>query len=656
MAQPTYVDLKFITSPYGQVHRNDSPTHIRNSYTTHPLMVYIYWPRPLLLMHHRSQKLFVVAYADKGADLVVLHLIKEDIYKPVQAPYACIGTVDCSGTFQYQREGMPAGTERVMVIEFTPPKLTLMQFFSMDPISLILPEKLQNDPFVDEAGGHSNMLELLAGGGVSRTRLRGTLDVINMYYRHMERFERQYPDYADARMSLRQRWSRAKRWLGTTWAFQVLCTVVLYVVMSVRVMAGAITTMLNWRHLPLIAASTTMQQIDLRAQQLCYIPVQYLRIHGHMVAPAGEPRMKAPGARGRRRSVSFQTLPCEFYPDYIRLYNTLWLIANDVSLGVTFAALLVEKREPLAAALQQVLRAALYELPMRITRFLNESPFGIKLNGELSKFLSELFTWIMDFVFRLVIKRFTEVPVLEHVIMVVAHVSSVVGVTFALALIIDGISVLSLHISLFYLISAKLYRWQLHVMTSFFYLFCGKKINVLRKRVDNDTFQLDQVLMGTLLFIVLIFLLPTVFAYYLTYTLIRVVLTIVPLLLEASMALLNHFPLFALLLRIKDPMRLPGGIYFQLKHNRFALNSNPLKVSMMFQSYLEILTVIRDKFMSLNTLRSIIAGEPIMVHRLYLYQVLYSSLPIKPIDAALLWTELQRLMTWKDNPLYYTHI
>jgi len=34
-------------------------------------------------------------------------------------------------------------------------------------------------------------------------------------------------------------------------------------------------------------------------------------------------------------------------------------------------------------------------------------------------------------------------------------------------------------------------------------------------------------------------------------------------LLETVLALLNHFPLFSLMLKVKDPLRLPGGIYFQ---------------------------------------------------------------------------------------------
>lgn len=33
---------------------------------------------------------------------------------------------------------------------------------------------------------------------------------------------------------------------------------------------------------------------------------------------------------------------------------------------------------------------------------------------------------------------------------------------------------------------------------------------------------------------------------------------------ETILAFMNHFPLFAVMLRLKDPARLPGGVQFEL--------------------------------------------------------------------------------------------
>ena len=45
---------------------------------------------------------------------------------------------------------------------------------------------------------------------------------------------------------------------------------------------------------------------------------------------------------------------------------------------------------------------------------------------------------------------------------------------------------------------------------------------------------------------------------YLSWTQARLCVIVLHAVFDTSTALLNHFPLFALLLRVKDPLRLPG--------------------------------------------------------------------------------------------------
>ncbi|KAL8874332.1 MAG: hypothetical protein Q9174_000331 [Haloplaca sp. 1 TL-2023] len=95
---------------------------------------------------------------------------------------------------------------------------------------------------------------------------------------------------------------------------------------------------------------------------------------------------------------------------------------------------------------------------------------------------------------------------------------------------------------------------------SLFHLFRGKKHNVLRNRIDSCDYDLDQLLLGTILFALLSFLLPTVVVFYLTFTSARMAIIFLKAGLDTMLACLNHFPLFALMLRIKDSRRLPAGI------------------------------------------------------------------------------------------------
>lgn len=106
--------------------------------------------------------------------------------------------------------------------------------------------------------------------------------------------------------------------------------------------------------------------------------------------------------------------------------------------------------------------------------------------------------------------------------------------------------------------SARIYHWQLTILQSLFHLFRGKKHNVLRNRIDSCDYDLDQLLVGTILFTLLFFLLPTVGVFYLNFAIARMIIISMKAGFDTMLSCLNHFPLFALMLRIKDPRRLPG--------------------------------------------------------------------------------------------------
>jgi phosphatidylinositol glycan class Q protein len=116
--------------------------------------------------------------------------------------------------------------------------------------------------------------------------------------------------------------------------------------------------------------------------------------------------------------------------------------------------------------------------------------------------------------------------------------SAFAGATMPISMFMDLVSLLTLHIYSFYIASARIFHWQLTIMISLFHLFRGKKRNVLRNRIDSCDYELDQLL--------------------LTFACARVAVIGLKAALEIGLACLNHFPLFAVMLRIKDPGRLPG--------------------------------------------------------------------------------------------------
>ncbi|KAG7250763.1 hypothetical protein CRUP_011803, partial [Coryphaenoides rupestris] len=132
-------------------------------------------------------------------------------------------------------------------------------------------------------------------------------------------------------------------------------------------------------------------------------------------------------------------------------------------------------------------------------------------------------------------------PFLE-VILWYGGLSAALGLTFALSLLSDMLALLTFHIYCFYVYGARLFR--------------GRKWNVLRQRVDSCCYDLDQLFIGTLLFTILLFLLPTTALYYLVFTMLRLMVVLLQGVLHLSVDLINSFPLFAIGLRIFTPYRL----------------------------------------------------------------------------------------------------
>lgn len=311
-----------------------------------------------------------------------------------------------------------------------------------------------------------------------------------------------------------------------------------------RVMAEILLSILEFRIKPGYSAlkdiSATAQQIEIRLQQFCYWPMQYLTL--------------------RQRKMNWASVTTS-HPDYIRFYNSLWLVANDVIIGIALGSYLIEQSDVLAYQINDLLRRYTVDALQSSISWLMGQPAGLKLNGELAAFLGDLFLWVIDY-WSSCIEALS--PALPKIVWFIGF-SSFAGASMPLAMFSDLLSALTVHIYSFYLASARIYHWQLTILQSLFHLFRGKKHNVLRERIDSCDYDLDQLLVGTILFTLLFFLLPTVMVFYLNFAIARMIIISMKAGFDTALSCLNHFPLFALMLRIKDARRLPGGIRFELR-------------------------------------------------------------------------------------------
>jgi phosphatidylinositol glycan class Q protein len=122
--------------------------------------------------------------------------------------------------------------------------------------------------------------------------------------------------------------------------------------------------------------SATAQQVDIRLQQFCYWPIQYVKL--------------------RKRKEDWDSVT-DSHPDYIRFYNSLWLVANDVIIGIALGSYIIENADWAASTLSSTLSQLTITGLKATIAWLMDWPAGLKLNTELAEFLGALFLWVIEF-------------------------------------------------------------------------------------------------------------------------------------------------------------------------------------------------------------------------------------------------------------------
>ncbi|KAJ2714366.1 pig-Q [Coemansia spiralis] len=285
--------------------------------------------------------------------------------------------------------------------------------------------------------------------------------------------------------------------------------------------------------------SAVGQQLDLVVRRSVHLAEQWSTV-----------RDTARAARGPRHTAQ-----------HAYLWNSVWVIALDVALGCILGMALIAHAgavsEWIVAALRQHTVTSLEQTIV----WLRGWPAGLKLNNGLDGFLAELFLWLIHF-WTVVFQPSTRH--LRAVVTIAGWSGLVGGCSMQLAVLSDVLALSTVHTYWFYMVATRIFHWQLVTLGSLFNLFRGRKHNVLRRRIDSCDYDLDQLLIGTILFTLLTYLFPTVLVYYLTFASRRLAVTMAHGLLEVLLGILNHCPIFYVAMRIRDPQMFPGGVCYDV--------------------------------------------------------------------------------------------
>ncbi|KAI9456215.1 N-acetylglucosaminyl transferase component-domain-containing protein [Lactarius psammicola] len=186
--------------------------------------------------------------------------------------------------------------------------------------------------------------------------------------------------------------------------------------------------------------------------------------------------------------------------EYVRFNNAIWLVMNDVILGSVAGAFVCDNRGVIGTSLHDWLKTIFIDFTRDALLWLDNWPEGLKLNTELSSFLLHVFLGVLE---------------------LWACLSGYGGLTVPLSLFLDLFNALTLHVSLSYLVLKKALSYQTFALRSLWNLFRGKRFNVLHQRTDSWHYEVDQLILGTLLFTLFTFSFPTILTYALLFALMR---------------------------------------------------------------------------------------------------------------------------------------
>lgn len=292
--------------------------------------------------------------------------------------------------------------------------------------------------------------------------------------------------------------------------------------------------------------------------------------------------------RLKHLSLIFSTEKAQSPMQLMRKANLLVSMLLDVALGLLLLSWLHSNNRigQLANALVPVADRVAEEL-QHLLQWLMGAPAGLKMNRALDQVLGRFFLYHIHLWISYI---HLMSPFIEHILWHVG-LSACLGLTVALSILSDIIALLTFHIYCFYVYGARLYCLKIYGLSSLWRLFRGKKWNVLRQRVDSCSYDLDQLFIGTLLFTILIFLLPTTALYYLVFTLLRLLVITVQGLIHLLVDIINSVPLYSLGLRLCRPYRLAAGVKFKVLEQeagrplRLLMQINPLPYSHVVHTY-----------------------------------------------------------------------
>jgi hypothetical protein len=277
---------------------------------------------------------------------------------------------------------------------------------------------------------------------------------------------------------------------------------------------------------------------------------------------------------------------------YVCIFGYLSRCAVDLLLGVVVYLCVSGWGPSLYVASQYITRHWLYEVHASYMDWFDGYPAGLKVNEDLNMALcffakcvlqvwDALLSWSPATLPSLMAFETTATttaaasatswsyPETEDQLRVIydwvgtafrLRIFCMLGCSTAAAFVSDLTRLVSLHLRFLYYAIALPYRFARVLLTNLFRQFYGVKYNPLRKRYDAYHFETDQMLAATFLFVILVFLFPTLAVYYLYFSFVLATIWAMETCLESIAYLALHIPVHPILYWMCKRHQLSGGV------------------------------------------------------------------------------------------------
>jgi hypothetical protein len=248
--------------------------------------------------------------------------------------------------------------------------------------------------------------------------------------------------------------------------------------------------------------------------------------------------------------------------DLMRVVILIWF---DMALGIMTGLFIYTNEKLICSYLGIVYEFTEKQYLKEAILWFNQNPGGVKLNSVITRRIGIALQYVIRIFEKLVTIRVAALH--RPILLLIAFIGSL-GFTIQCMIVIDIIRLATLHISTLHRCFGYQHKYQLELISSLFYLFYGKKKNILRKRIDTCEYDSQQLLFGIALFTMVIFLFPTFAAYFYLFAILDLMIVLINYSLWIWIVCLKEFPYYTMVEIISHRvlgMRIVGeGIQFQL--------------------------------------------------------------------------------------------